>query len=462
MSVHPILVYTTLGFMIAFDLKAQTLPSEESIYENNALHPCITNEEYNMIDQRIAQNLKRLKNISPSVLTNKVSLAWPLKPSDSLKDCSYYRISAYVDQNTSSGAFQDYNCGTNTYDAHKGTDISIWPYNFYKMDHNFVEVIAAASGTIVDKHDGEFDKNCASTSMLANYLVIKHEDGSQALYFHMKKNSLTTKGIGDKILVGEHVGFVGSSGNSSGPHLHFEVWSGSTSATLIDPFTGTCNKLNTTSWWENQKAYNETTLVKVSTNTTDIVIPTCPGTEIPNESNVFKIPFQGSGLPAGFAKFYIFIRNEVNGMTGNMEILNPDRTLYASWTYSSTMDSKTRIQGWSKKLPTADGRYYFRASYNGQICEDSFEIKGPLSSSNIKPFEDLHVHPNPVTNKLYIDLENYEGAYFEMYDLTGRKIQEMKITESHTAIYPALKSGIYLIKFYNAAGFRKLEKIIME
>ncbi|MFN8331146.1 MAG: hypothetical protein U0T81_08005 [Saprospiraceae bacterium] len=55
------------------------------------------------------------------------------------------------------------------------------------MDHNLVEVIAAATGTIVDKHDGEFDKNCASTSMMANYLVIRHEDGSQALYFHMKK-----------------------------------------------------------------------------------------------------------------------------------------------------------------------------------------------------------------------------------------------------------------------------------
>ncbi|HMW38299.1 MAG: peptidoglycan DD-metalloendopeptidase family protein [Saprospiraceae bacterium] len=462
MSKNKLFFFCATILMLAHSVWAQVLPTEEPTYENNALHPCITNEEYDVIDQRIAQNLKRLKIIIPNTPFFKVSLAWPLKPSDSLKDCSYYRISAYVDHNTSSGAFQDYNCGTNTYDAHKGTDISIWPYNFYKMDHNLVEVVAAASGTIVDKHEGEFDKNCASTSMLANYLVIKHEDGSQVLYFHMKKNSLTAKGIGDKILAGEHVGFVGSSGNSSGPHLHFEVWSGSTSATLIDPFAGTCNKLNNTSWWEMQKPYNETTLVKVSTNTTDIVIPACPGTEIPNESRIFKIPFQGSGLPAGFAKFYIFIRNEVNGMTGDMQILNPDRTLFASWTYSSTMDSKTRIQGWSKKLPTADGRYYFRASYNGQICEDSFEIRGPLNSSNIKPFEDLHVRPNPVTDKLCIDLENYQGVWFDMYEITGRKILSTKIMEAHTEIHPALKSGIYFIEFHNESGFHKSEKVLVE
>ena len=46
------------------------------------------------------------------------------------------------------------------------------------MDSNLVEVIAAAPGVILDKHDGEFDRNCASTSSNANYVVIQHTDGS--------------------------------------------------------------------------------------------------------------------------------------------------------------------------------------------------------------------------------------------------------------------------------------------
>jgi len=40
---------------------------------------------------------------------------------------------------------------SNTYDGHHGTDIAIWPYSFYKMDNNQIEVIAAAAGTITQK-----------------------------------------------------------------------------------------------------------------------------------------------------------------------------------------------------------------------------------------------------------------------------------------------------------------------
>ena len=94
------------------------------------------------------------------------------------------------------------------------------------MDNNQVEVIAAAAGTIVDKADGNFDKNCGSNNLMANYLVIQHTDGSRVLYFHMKKNSLTTKAIGQPVALGEYLGVVGSSGNSSGPHLHFEYHMG--------------------------------------------------------------------------------------------------------------------------------------------------------------------------------------------------------------------------------------------
>ena len=280
---------------------------ESRFITNNAMNPCVMETLYKAIEQRCMENNQRLQS-EKKMQTAVVSLEWPLRAADRLTDCSFYRVSAYVDQNTTSGAFQDFNCGTNTYDGHRGTDISIWPYNYLKMDSNWVEVIAAAPGMIIDKHDGEFDKNCATNTMMPNYIVVQHADGSRALYLHMKKNSLTAKTIGQSLELGEFIGIVGSSGNSSGPHLHFEVWTGATVATRIDPFKGTCNALNTTSWWAKQNDYKETAIVKVSSNATDIVIPTCPATEIPNETNVFQIPFQGPGLPAGFAKFYIFKR----------------------------------------------------------------------------------------------------------------------------------------------------------
>src|SRR6185436_725527 len=103
-----------------------------------------------------------------------------------------------------------------------------------------------------------------------------------------------------------------------------------------------------------------TGVIKVASNTTDIVLPGCPTTETPNETNVFAIPFQGSGLPAGYAKFYIFIRDEISGLTADCKILNPNQSTFSNWSYTSTANNKTNIRGFSKVLPTIPGTYTFQ------------------------------------------------------------------------------------------------------
>ena len=190
--------------------------------ENKDQNPCISPQQYEIIEKECMENIKKYK-INPlnKAKVNAVSLSWPLRPSPDLTDCSYYRISAYVDNDPTVGAIKDFNCGTNTYDGPSGTDIATWSYNFYKMDNNLVEVVAAASGTIVNRHDGEFDRNCTSNNLTANYIVIQHSDGSYALYWHMKKNSVTSKTVNQTVVAGEYLGVVGSSGSASGPHLHF-------------------------------------------------------------------------------------------------------------------------------------------------------------------------------------------------------------------------------------------------
>lgn len=52
------------------------------------------------------------------------------------------------------------------------------------------------------------------------YVVIKHPNGTQTLYAHMSR---VAEGVGDHVEQGEVIGYVGSTGRSTGNHLHFEV-----------------------------------------------------------------------------------------------------------------------------------------------------------------------------------------------------------------------------------------------
>lgn len=57
-----------------------------------------------------------------------------------------------------------------------------------------------------------------------NYVTIYHKDGSMANYFHIKKKGSKVK-VGDKVKAGEVIALSGNTGWSSGPHLHFQVYS---------------------------------------------------------------------------------------------------------------------------------------------------------------------------------------------------------------------------------------------
>ncbi len=126
------------------------------------------------------------------------------------------------------------------------------------FNENGLEVIAAADGQIIYKHDGEFDMSCSFNSNPWNAIYIRHNDGSVAWYGHFKSGTLTTKNVGDTVTEGEYLGVVGSSGNSTGPHLHFEVYEDDTYAydKLIDPYSGPSNNWNATSWWQSQKMFS--------------------------------------------------------------------------------------------------------------------------------------------------------------------------------------------------------------
>jgi murein DD-endopeptidase MepM/ murein hydrolase activator NlpD len=77
-------------------------------------------------------------------------------------------------------------------------------------------VFSALAGTVVESGWG---------GAYGNHLIIKHSNGVKTLYAHLTSAKVSK---GDKVLRGQTIGTVGSTGNSTGPHLHFEVIKGGT------------------------------------------------------------------------------------------------------------------------------------------------------------------------------------------------------------------------------------------
>lgn len=87
--------------------------------------------------------------------------------------------------------------------GHKGIDIASGKGN---------PILAAKSGTVVKSY---------LSSSYGNYVVISHGGGLMTAYAHMSKRMVS---VGDTVAAGQQIGTVGSTGNSTGNHLHFEVY----------------------------------------------------------------------------------------------------------------------------------------------------------------------------------------------------------------------------------------------
>ena len=78
------------------------------------------------------------------------------------------------------------------------------------------EVLAAASGTVVATG------NCGNRYAYGKWIAIDHGNGLVTLYGHLSKQKV---GKGDRVSRGDIIGLSGNTGNSTGPHLHFSVFS---------------------------------------------------------------------------------------------------------------------------------------------------------------------------------------------------------------------------------------------
>ncbi|WOL31305.1 peptidoglycan LD-endopeptidase [Microcoleus phage My-WqHQDG] len=102
--------------------------------------------------------------------------------------------------------------------------------------HNGVDMAAATGTPILAAMDGVIDGKGyqgTATSGYGNYVAIRHADGSISETFYAHLQSYTDLPVGAAVKAGDVIGTMGSTGGSTGPHLHFEVRDGS--GQRIDP-----------------------------------------------------------------------------------------------------------------------------------------------------------------------------------------------------------------------------------
>ena len=167
-------------------------------------------------------------------------------------------IQQYVDRDAGPGV-QDYACGAETYDGHKGTDIRLRSTADVEKG---VAVKASAEGTVAGLRDGVDDNLVRSATDRAaikdrecgNGVLLDHGDGWKTQYCHMRKGSVAVQ-KGDHVAAGAKLGEVGYSGDAAFAHVHLQV---TKDDKVVDPFLAeektACTKDGPTLWSKEARA----------------------------------------------------------------------------------------------------------------------------------------------------------------------------------------------------------------
>lgn len=169
-------------------------------------------------------------------------------------------IQQFMDHDATAGV-QDFNCDGASYDGHKGTDFRVSVEDMRKG----VDVLAAADGVIMGSRDGMADQrvetqaenDAVAGKECGNGLVLRHDDGWETQYCHMKQGSVIGK-KGARIKAGDVIGQVGLSGRTQFAHLHLSVRK---DGKPVDPFApkfdgATCGYVAEGTLWSEDFANN--------------------------------------------------------------------------------------------------------------------------------------------------------------------------------------------------------------
>lgn len=132
-----------------------------------------------------------------------------------------WAINNYADIDPRTGSAADYRLGPYQYDGHDAIDAGPWGFD---VQDQGLPLVAAADGVIIDIDGGtNFDRETSINNRPWNAVYVDHGNGWVTQYGHIAANTITVK-IGDAVKAGDVIGLMGSSGNSTGSHIHYTAF----------------------------------------------------------------------------------------------------------------------------------------------------------------------------------------------------------------------------------------------
>lgn len=87
-------------------------------------------------------------------------------------------------------------------------------------NHKGIDIGAPSGAKIIASNGGKVVTSAYNANGYGNYVILDHGGGKLTVYGHMSKRGVS---VGQSVTKGQQIGKVGSTGRSTGPHLHFEI-----------------------------------------------------------------------------------------------------------------------------------------------------------------------------------------------------------------------------------------------
>lgn len=170
--------------------------NKESQYQKLLAEKLATKEAFEQELLQFEAEIRFIKDSSAIPVPRPGMLQWPLS-------------SVRITQQFGDTAFSRANAGVYNGKGHNGIDLGA-PIG--------TPIIAAGDGVV--EATGDTDTVCPGASY-GKWILIRHKNGLSSLYAHL---SVIKVSSGDSISVGQTIGYIGMTGYTTGPHLHFTVY----------------------------------------------------------------------------------------------------------------------------------------------------------------------------------------------------------------------------------------------